>query len=216
MTVVSVLIVDDQALFRAGLKSLLEGPLVRVVGEAASAEQALQCCERALPDVVLMDMRMPAVDGAECTRRLLCRHPEVRIIALSTFDDDQTVFAALRAGASGYLLKDASAEELVAAITCTARGGAAMNDDVLNKVLGEFRRVSAEAPQSPPCGLSARELQVLQLVAEGKSNKDIGRWLCLAEGTIKNHLTSIFEKLGVGDRTSAALRARDIGAIRGR
>lgn len=213
--VVRVFIVDDQSLFREGLASLLEGPQVRIVGQASSAEEALSRCAEAAPEVVLMDMRMPGVDGAECTRRLLAHFPAVKVLALTTFDDDRTVFAALRAGAIGYLLKDASAELLTAAITAAAAGNATIAPAVLSKVLDEFRRIADTAPISAPCGLSQREREVLQLVASGMSNKEIGRALYLAEGTVKNHLTHIFEKLGVQDRTSAALRAREMGAIRG-
>lgn len=206
-----VMIVDDQALFRAGLAALLEGACdVEVVAQAGSAAEALSACARAKPDVVLMDMHMPGTDGAECTRQLLASHPSVRVIALTTFDDDDTVLAAIKAGAQGYLLKDVTAEDLVGAIQHVSRGQSAMDPGVLHKVLGELRR-TANDTGSEPHGLSERELHVVVGLMDGKSNKEIGRELNIAEGTVKNHLTSIFTKLGVTDRTSAALRARDLG-----
>ena len=208
---VRVMIVDDQALFRAGLAALLEGAdEVEVVAQVGSAAEALEAYPRARPDVVLMDMHMPGVSGAECTRQLLAVQPSVRVIALTTFDDDETVLAAIRAGAQGYLLKDVTAEALVGAVHDVARGQSAMDPGVLHKVLGELRRTAGDAVGEPH-GLSERELHVLTGLMEGKSNKEIGHELRIAEGTVKNHLTSIFTKLGVTDRTSAALRARDLG-----
>jgi DNA-binding NarL/FixJ family response regulator len=208
---VRVMIVDDQALFRAGLAALLEGAdAVEVVAQAGGAAEALGTFARARPDVVLMDMHMPGTNGAECTRQLLASHPGVRVIALTTFDDDETVLAAIKAGAQGYLLKDATADQLVGAIHSVASGQSAMDPGVLHKVLGELRRAAGEAGTEPH-GLSERELHVLRGLMDGKSNKEIGHELSIAEGTVKNHLTSIFGKLGVTDRTSAALRARDLG-----
>jgi DNA-binding NarL/FixJ family response regulator len=213
---VRVMIVDDQALFRAGLSALLEGaPEIEVVAQAASANDALAACARARPDVVLMDMHMPSTDGAECTRKLLMANASLRVIALTTFDDDETVLAAIRAGAQGYLLKDVTADDLVGAIHDVASGKSAMDPGVLHKVLGELRR-TAEGGGGEPHGLSERELHVLLGLMDGKSNKEIGRELAIAEGTVKNHLTSIFTKLGVTDRTSAALRARELGVGRRR
>lgn len=208
---VRVMIVDDQALFRAGLAALLEGASdVVVAAQVGSAAEALEAYARVRPDVVLMDMHMPGTSGADCTRHLLASHPNVRVIALTTFDDDETVLAAIKAGAQGYLLKDATAEELVGAIHDVAKGQSAMDPGVLHKVLGELRRTAGDA-SAEPHGLSERELHVLHGLMDGKSNKEIGHELNIAEGTVKNHVTNIFGKLGVTDRTSAALRARDLG-----
>jgi len=160
------MIVDDQALFRAGLSALLEGAQgVEVVALSSSASEALGACERTRPDVVLMDMHMPGTDGAQCTRELLAAHPGVRVIALTTFDDDETVLAAIRAGAQGYLLKDVTADALVSAIHNVALGKSSMDPGVLHKVLGELRR-TAEG-RGEPHGLSERELHVLVGLMDG-------------------------------------------------
>lgn len=213
---VRVMIVDDQALFRAGLCALLDAPTgIEVVAQAGNGLDAIAACAQHRPDVVLMDMRMPGMDGVECTRRLLETQPQLRILALSTFDDDETVLAAIRAGAVGYLLKDVSAQALVEAITRAAAGDSTVDPGVLTKVLGELRRVSTEAAAGPH-GLSEREVGVLLGLMDGKSNKEIGHALHIAEGTVKNHLTNIFHKLAVTDRTSAALRGRDLGLDRKR
>ncbi len=211
---VRVLIVDDQMLFCQGLSALLQGrPEVELVAAVNSAESALARIEAERPEVVLMDMKMPGMSGPECTAEITRRFPETRVLALTTFDDHATVFAAIRAGALGYLLKDVGADELVTAIQRAARGESSVTPNVLSKVLTEFQRVSAlETEKSPEVhGLSERELSVLKCLAQGKSNKEIAQALRIAEGTVKNHVTSIFEKLGVMDRTSAALKARDLG-----
>lgn len=213
--VIRVMIVDDQALFRAGLASLLESVNIAVVAQCGDAEQALWQVERCHPDVVLMDQRMPNVGGAECTRRLLARWPDLSVIALTTFDDEPTVFEALRAGAVGYLLKDADAAELIAAIERVAQGGSVVTDSVLPMVLRGIREGRHAVLGQTAHGLSEREVEVLRQLVAGHSNKQIGGQLHIAEGTVKNHLTNIFEKLGVKDRTSAALRARDLGLDHG-
>jgi DNA-binding NarL/FixJ family response regulator len=213
---VRVVIVDDQALFRAGLVALLDGlTRIEVVAQAGNGTDAIAACAQHRPDVVLMDMRMPGMDGVECTRRLLAAQPALRILALSTFDDDETVLDAIRAGAVGYLLKDVSAQALVEAITRAAAGDSTVEPSVLTKVLGELRRVSTNPPTGPH-GLSEREVAVLLGLMDGKSNKEIGNTLHIAEGTVKNHLTNIFQKLDVTDRTSAAMRGRDLGLDRKR
>lgn len=211
---VRVLIVDDQALFRQGLSALLSARSeLQVVGEAGSARDALALCERHKPQVVLMDMRMPGMDGAAATRALLAQDATLRVIALTTFDDDQTVFEALRAGAVGYLLKDIDPARLLEAILTAARGEAFMQPSVLSKLVAEFARISQPnaAPGVRVAGLSDRELSVLRLLSQGMSNKEIGNGLNISEGTVKNHVTSIFTKLDVDDRTSAALKARTLG-----
>jgi DNA-binding NarL/FixJ family response regulator len=168
--------------------------------------------------VVLMDLRMPVLNGVEATRRLRAAHPSVRVVALTTFDDDEDVFEALRAGAVGYLLKDVSADKLVEAIQAAARGEAFLQPSVASKVVAEFSRLAevrspALIAEPPVEALSERELQVLRLLAVGASNKEIASALSIAEGTVKNHLTSILGKLGVRDRTQAALQAKALGLI---
>ncbi|MFM2415512.1 MAG: hypothetical protein RL385_235 [Pseudomonadota bacterium] len=208
---VRVLIVDDHVLFRAGLVALLRGhPEVAVVADAGSGEAALTLAARHTPEVVLMDMRMPGMDGPACTRELLARFPGMRVLALTTFDDDETVFAALRAGALGYLLKDMAPTLLVEAISRAARGESVVEPQVLSKVLGEFQRMSKPEHVPRAHGLSEREVAVLRVLTQGKSNKEIAQALHISEGTVKNHVTNVFEKLGVQDRTSAALRGRDL------
>lgn len=213
---IRVLIADDQALFREGLRTLLGAHAdLEVVAEAANGEEAVLMAGSYRPDVVLMDLRMPVLDGVAATRRLTAARAACRVIALTTFDDDETVFDALRAGAVGYLLKDVGSERLVEAIRATARGQSFLQPAIASKVLAEFNRLSRAAPEPGelPEGLSERERDVLRHLARGASNKEIAAQLDLAEGTVKNHVTSILGKLGVDDRTRAALRARDLGLI---
>ncbi|MCX5971395.1 MAG: response regulator transcription factor [Coprothermobacterota bacterium] len=216
MSRIRVLLVDDQALFREGLRTLLEfREDLEVVGEAANGEEALFMAARLRPQVVLMDLRMPVLDGVEATRRLKESHPECKVIALTTFDDDETVFDGLRAGAVGYLLKDVPSDTLVEAIRATVRGESFLHPSVARKVVAEFTRLSnrsaAQATLDEP--LSEREREILVLLAGGFSNKEIAGRLFLAEGTVKNHITNILGKLEVRDRTQAALKARELGLI---
>ena len=217
MTIVRVLIADDQALFREGLRTLLSTrPEVEVVGEAANGEEAIALVERADPHVVLMDLRMPVMDGIQATVRIRDRWPHLPVLVLTTFDDDASLFGALRAGAAGYLLKDVSSDTLIAAVTAAARGEAFLQSTVTGRVVAAFARLMeaggprAEALVLP---LSPREREILALLATGASNKEVADRLCLAEGTVKNHVTSILTKLDVRDRTQAALRARQLGVI---
>jgi DNA-binding NarL/FixJ family response regulator len=218
MTGVRVLLVDDQSLFREALSTLLavhEG--VEVVGEAGDGDEALRKAAELTPDVVLMDLRMPVLDGIGATRRLRIEQPGVRVIALTTFDDDEDVFAALRAGAVGYLLKDVSSARLVEAVHAAARGESVLQPSVAAKVVARFAQLpdaAAEArPQPLVVPLSERELGVLRLLADGRSNREIAAELFLAEGTVKNHVTNVLSKLGARDRTQAALRARALGLL---
>jgi DNA-binding NarL/FixJ family response regulator len=217
MTPIRILLVDDQALFREGLRTLLSVHTdLDVVGEAANGQEALRLAAELDPAVVLMDLRMPVLDGVAATRRLRAERPAARVIVLTTFDDDENVFEGLRAGAVGYLLKDAPSEKLVEAIRAAARGESFLQPSVAAKVVAEFARLSVVAPARPQPlvePLSARELEILGLVAKGASNKEIARQLFIAEGTVKNHVTNILGKLGVRDRTQAALRARELGLI---
>jgi DNA-binding NarL/FixJ family response regulator len=214
---VRVLLVDDQALFREALATLLGARTeVQVVGEAGDGFEALQRSEALRPDVVLMDLHMPVLDGIAATRRLRVEQPEVRVLALTTFDDDEDVFEALRAGALGYLLKDVSSDRLVEAVLAAARGESVLQPSVAAKVVARLAQLDA-APRSRPqplvVPLSDRELDVLRLLADGRSNREIAGELFLAEGTVKNHVTNVLAKLGARDRTQAALRARALDLL---
>lgn len=214
---VNILIVDDQALFREGLHTLLSvQDDFNVVGEAANGEEALRMAAITQPDVVLMDLRMPVMNGVTSTQRLRETLPRCRVIVLTTFDDDEYVFDGLRAGAVGYLLKDVSSEKLFEAIRAAARGEYFLLPSITAKVMAEFSRLSRSAP--PPAEalvepLSPRELEILRLVSTGASNRDIAETLVIAEGTVKNHLTNILGKLSVKDRMQAVLKAKEYGLI---
>ena len=214
---VRVLLVDDQALFREALATLLGArPEVVVVGEAGDGVEALARSAELRPDVVLMDLHMPVLDGIAATRRLRVEQPGVRVLALTTFDDDEDVFAALRAGAVGYLLKDVSSERLVEALLAAVRGESVLQPSVAAKVVARFATLSDEPrhrPQPLVVPLSDRELGVVRLLADGASNREIAAALFLAEGTVKNHVTNVLAKLGARDRTQAALRARALELI---
>lgn len=212
-----ILIVDDQRLMREGLRTLLElEPDFAVAGEAGDGAAALEAYEASTPDIVLMDIRMPGMDGVEATRRLRARHPGARVIILTTFDDEAYVFDGLRAGAQGYLLKDLSGNELATAIRTVMAGGALIEPSVARKVFAEFARL---APAARPLDaglaepLTEREREVLRGVAEGLSNREIGQKLFLTEGTVKNYVTSVLQKIGARDRTQAALRAKELGLL---
>jgi DNA-binding NarL/FixJ family response regulator len=218
MTAVRVLLVDDQALFREALSVLLgTADGIEVVGEAADGAQALARVAALRPDVVLMDLRMPVLNGIAATRRIRVEHPSTRVIALTTFDDDEEVFAALRAGAVGYLLKDVSSARLLEAVRAAAHGESVLQPSGAAKVVAQFARLSAPAatdqPQPLVVPLTERELAVLRLVCRGRNNREIAGELFLAEGTVKNHVTSVLGKLGVRDRTQAALRAQALGLV---
>jgi DNA-binding NarL/FixJ family response regulator len=212
---VRVCLVDDQRLIRDGLRLLLElEEGLEVVGEAETGASALEAFAALQPDVVLMDIRMPGMDGVEATRRLMDRWPQARVIILTTFDDDAYIFDALRAGALGYLLKDVSGPELAEAVREVAHGGALIQPSVARKVLAEFSRLEPRiAPAGPALNepLSAREQEILKGITRGLTNKEIAVGLNLTEGTVKNYISVIFQKLGVQDRTQAALRARELG-----
>src|SRR5215510_11569752 len=217
MSHIKILLVDDQPLFREGLRTLLSvHPDFDVVGEAGDGAEAIRLVRTLLPSVVLMDLQMPVLDGVTATRRLHEELPECRVIVLTTFDDDEMVFDGLRAGAVGYLLKDAPSEKLAEAIRVAARGESFLQPSVAAKVLAEFSRLTdqrSKTPQNLIDPLSDRELEIIRLIGSGASNREIAQTLFLAEGTVKNHVTSILGKLGVRDRTQAALKAKDIGLI---
>ncbi len=216
---IRVLLVDDQALFREGLNTLLSIHAdVDIVGEAENGQVALEMAAQTKPDVILMDLRMPVLDGVAATRRLAETQPDSRVIVLTTFDDDAHIFEGLRAGAVGYLLKDVSSDKLVEAIRAAASGQSFLQPSVAAKVISEFTRVTTSQQPSANAQplvepLSERELEVLSEVVAGGSNKEIAARLFITEGTVKNHLTNILGKLGVRDRTQAALKAKELGLI---
>jgi len=214
---IRILLVDDQRLMREGLRILLELETdLEIVGEATNGGEALSAYAEVEPDVVLMDVRMPGMDGVEATWRLRERWPSARVIILTTFDDDEYVFEGLRAGARGYLLKDVSGHDLAEAVRTVAAGGALIEPSVARRVVAEFARMAPPIRQ-PDEGLadplSDREREILGLVAQGLTNREISDRLCLAQGTVKNYVTTILQKLGARDRTQAALRARELGLL---
>jgi DNA-binding NarL/FixJ family response regulator len=215
---IRVLLVDDQALFREGLETLLSVHKdLQVVGQASNGQEALEVATKVKPDVILMDVRMPILDGVRATYLLKEALPQCRVIVLTTFDDDEYIFDALRTGAVGYLLKDVASAQLVEAIRAASRGESILEPSVAAKVIAEFTRVSRLVPlaqmEQLVDPLSERELEILGWIARGASNKEIGDQLFIAEGTVKNHVTHILDKLGVRDRTQAALKARELGLL---
>ena len=216
---IRVLLVDDQGLFREALATLLGlHSQLEIVGEAADGEAGVALAQTLRPDVVLMDLRMPGMSGVEATRRLRRLVPETRVLVLTTFEDDDEVLAAIEAGAAGYMLKASPAEKLVEAICTVMRGGSPLEPSVASKVMAELarlsRRQSEERCQRLADPLSTRELEVLRALCEGLSNKEIAAKLGLTEGTVKNHMTQVLSKLGVLDRTQAALRAHALGLLK--
>lgn len=214
---IRLMLVDDQRLMRDGLRTILElEPDLEVVAEAENGRQALEQYAAKRPDVVLMDIRMPEMDGVEATRRLVDGNPDALIIILTTFDDDQYVFEGLRAGALGYLLKDVSGAELAEAIRTVNSGGALIEPSVARKMVAEFARIapaSKEQTERLVEPLTEREEEVLRLLAQGLTNREIARRAHLAEGTVKNYVSAILNKIGARDRTQAALRAQELGLL---
>jgi DNA-binding NarL/FixJ family response regulator len=215
---IRVLLVDDQVLFREGLETLLSVHKdIQVVGNASNGQEAFDVAAHVRPDVVLMDVRMPVLDGVRATSLFKDALPQCKVIVLTTFDDDEYIFDALRSGAVGYLLKDVASAQLVEAIRAAARGESILEPSVAAKVIAEFSRVSSMVPsmqmEQLVEPLSERELEILSLIARGASNKEIAGQLFIAEGTVKNHVTHILSKLGVRDRTQAAIKAKELGLL---
>jgi DNA-binding NarL/FixJ family response regulator len=213
----SVLIADDQALVRVGLRKVLESePDMTVVGEADDGEQAVAAARRLRPDVILMDIRMPVLDGIEATRRITAARQGARVVILTTFGLDTYVYESLRAGASGFMLKDAPPEEIAAAVRIVAGGDALLAPAVTRAVIEEFARLPPDAPVSDPpslAELTAREREVFGLLVRGLSNPEICQELVISEATAKTHVARILQKLGLRDRVQAVIFAYETGLV---
>ena len=214
--VTAVLVADDQALVRVGLRKILDfEPDLEVVGEAIDGEDAVRRARRLAPDVVLMDIRMPTLDGIEATRRITDQQPATRVLILTTFGLDEYVYAALRAGASGFMLKDAPPEEIAGAVRIVARGEALLAPAVTRAVIEEFARTPAASRRSPPAldDLTPREREVLDLLLQGLSNPEICARLFISDATAKTHVARILQKLDVRDRVQAVIYAYEHGLV---
>lgn len=208
---IRIVVADDHPIVRAGIVGLLESePGLEVVGEAADGAEAVTVAASERPDLVLMDLRMPQLDGAAATARILAEVPGARVLVLTTYETDDHILAAIEAGASGYLLKAAPQAEIVAGIRAVAAGETVLAPSIAAKLVS---RVRADASSAAQPSLSPRELQVLALVAGGRSNPEIARELFIGEATVKTHLLHVFEKLEVNDRTRAVTRAMELGLI---
>jgi DNA-binding NarL/FixJ family response regulator len=214
----NVLIADDQALVRVGLRKILEAePDTNVVGEAGDGEDAVAAARRLRPDVVLMDIRMPVLDGIEATRRIVRAQPGARVLILTTFGLDTYVYDALRAGASGFMLKDAPPEEIAAAVRTVASGEALLAPAVTRTVIEEFARQQPTTSRTPPAAiaeLTPREREVFDLLARGLSNPEIRDQLVISGATTKTHVARVFQKLGLRDRVQAVIYAYETGLVR--
>ena len=209
---IRVLVVDDQAMVRAGFRLLLSGEEdIEVVAEAKDGLEAVDRATRVQPTVVLMDIRMPRLDGLEATRRILAADDRARILILTTFDLDEYVYEALRAGASGFVLKDDPPEQLLAAIRIVAAGDALLSPAVTKRVIKQFTRIPRPAPPKEFDELTSREQEILRLIANGLSNAEIAHQLYISETTVKTHVTHILQKLGLRDRVQAVVLAYQTG-----
>jgi DNA-binding NarL/FixJ family response regulator len=221
---IRIVLADDQMLIRQGIQTLLElEPDLKVVDTAPNGRAAIAAVEQHQPDVVLMDVRMPEMDGVAATRALTERFPQIGVIILTTFDDDEYVFEGLKAGARGYLLKDVSSETIAEAVRTVASGAALIQPSIARKVVAEFSRLAAGAPATPRAvapdqsallqPLTERELEVLRAMTSGLSNREIADKLMITEGTVKNHVSNLLAKLDVRDRTQAVLKAQSLKLI---
>lgn len=203
-----IVVVDDHEVVRLGLRSLIEHhSQFEVVGEAANAKEALERVARLRPDIVLMDIRLPGTSGIEACEEITTQYPETRVVMLTSYAEDEMLFSAIRAGASGYVLKQIGGEDLIKAIEAVGRGEALLDPAVTQRVFQEVRRAVKEEEASAFVNLSQQERHVLQLVSEGKTNREIAKALFLGEGTVRNYVSSILSKLGVSNRAEAAAYA---------
>lgn len=211
MTTIRVLIADDHQLFRDGLRVLLSAPDTEVVGEAATGREAIQLAAETEPHVILMDIQMPDMDGVEATRQIIAAHPHIGVLMVTMFEDDQSVFAAMRAGARGYVLKGARHDEMLRAIRAVASGEAIFSPGIAARMMGFFAASRAVVSEEVFSDLTDRELEVLTLMARGESNGAIADALTISVKTVRNHVSNIFNKLQVADRAQAVIRAREAG-----
>jgi len=210
---IRLLIADDHRVYREGVRVLLDSRTdVAIVGEASDGDEAVAQAERLDPEVILMDIRMPGTNGIDATRRILARSPRTGILVLTMYDDDESIFAVMRAGARGYLLKDADQLELVRAVEAVHRGEAIFSPAIAHRLMGYFNALQvAQRAAAPFPELTVREREILALLAEGRNNNAIAHHLGLSTKTVQNHISNIFNKLQVVDRVQAALRAREAG-----
>jgi DNA-binding NarL/FixJ family response regulator len=212
MDLLNVLIVDDHPLFRKGMRTLLGTTTgIEVIGEASSGMEAVTLAEELQPDLILMDLHMPGMGGIEACRIILDHTPHIRILVVSLLEDDDSVFAALRAGARGYVLKDTAEQDMVRAIEAVGRGEAIFSPAIATRVIDYFSEPRHEAPEDLFPELSNREREILGLLSEGATNQEIANTLAITLKTVRNHVSNIFSKMQVKDRVQAALRAREAG-----
>ena len=207
-----VLVADDHTVFRYGMRAMLANVRgLEVVGEASTGEEAVEKAADLVPDIVLMDIQMPGMNGIEATRRIVQATPGVAVVVVTMFGDDDSVFAAMRAGARGYVLKGADADEVLKVLNAVAQGEAHFGPEIARRLMGFFSAPKPAAPYEAFPELTAREAEVLDLIARGMSNQDIARRLYLSQKTVRNHISNIFLKLQVADRAQAIVRAREAG-----
>ena len=212
-----ILIADDHPLFRKGMRTLLTATAdTEVIGEATTGREVIELAAALQPDVILMDLQMPGVNGIEATRQILQTSPHIRILVITLFEDDASVFSALRAGARGYLLKDADQDELLRAVKAVSRGEAIFSPSIAQRLIHYFAALPQTASAIAFPDLTEREREILHLIAQGESNAAIARHLVLSTKTVQNHVSNIFSKLQVADRAQAIVRARDAGLGRER
>lgn len=211
---VRLLLADDHSLFRAGLKDLLDGTSnFSIIGEAATGPEALEMVEKKQPDIVLMDIRLPGMDGITCTREIKKNHPEVTVLVLSMYDDESHVLEAFNAGANGYLSKLLSAQDLVRAIDTVHQEGYLIPGNIMTRLMGGIRKLDLSAMEDANGVVTKSELRVLSSLVQGRSNKQIAEEIFVSEKTVKNHLNHLFKKLGVKNRTEAVVKAIERGLV---